>query len=116
MCCWLLLQGWREVEVVTADTLGMFSIDVGKSLTIFDVARLESLQQQRAQAQGVQLELGRVEEVDAAGIQWLLAVMQRSTLASGGCVINAVSPALADALALMGVEALTTEDSEAAHD
>ncbi|QSR34612.1 hypothetical protein CFI10_06340 [Marinobacterium iners] len=104
------------MATVTADQLNLPGLDVGASLTIFDVARLENRWREKGSVQGIQLELNTVEEVDAAGIQWLLIMAARAKPQQTCPVICSASAPVSEALRLMGLTALLPATGEASHE
>lgn len=89
----------------TASAPEKWSIENG--LSIFDVAALEAQcpwLQSLPRDKQLRLRLVGIEEVDSAGVQWLLALKHRLKLHGNELVLDAeASPELSEALLLMGL-------------
>jgi anti-anti-sigma factor len=73
-------------------------------LTIYRAAELKPLLLQRPDGDAaLALDLSQVSEIDTAGVQLLLLARREAALQGRGFGIAAVSPAVADALELLGL-------------
>ncbi len=86
-----------------------------KKITIYEVANLEaSLAEVIEHSQPLDLDLGDLEEVDTAGIQWLLSLKQRKEQQRSTLTLSQVPNSVTEVFGLLGVSSLVstaTQDS-----
>jgi ABC-type transporter Mla MlaB component len=77
------------------------------TLTIYEVANLEArFAEAIAQSQPLDLNLSELDEVDAAGIQWLLSLKQRQEQQGSALTLSQVPDSIAELFELLGVSSL----------
>lgn len=78
-------------------------------ITIYEVANLEArFAEVIAHSQSLDLNLSELDEVDSAGIQWLLSLKQRQEQQGGTLKLSQVPDSISDVFELLGVSTLLT--------
>lgn len=80
-------------------------LDWDGELTVYAVAgRWREARDAIADGDGLSLELGRVEEIDAAGVQLLMMLARAARCAGAALSVGAISPPVRDVLALLNID------------
>lgn len=78
-------------------------------ITIYEVANLEAgFAEAITNSQPLELKLNELEELDTAGVQWLLSLKQRKEKQGSALILSQVPEAIREVFELLGVNTLLT--------